>query len=177
MSCIRANALTYLNSVGPFLADRRYNRHPGRGITTDHLSATISPESSRCCAPVESSSRSDSSSARRSQMEVPFPCQMRRPRIPENENGGPVLSCKPTPYLECQTNSLTYLCVTESAPQRRRRLGLIFLLRILPFRLLRLGLGLLLLLLLLLFIIIIIPLDAGAIEKCHEGLWGQAKFL
>ena len=57
MSCIRT-ALTYLNSVGPFLANRQYNRHPGRGITTDHLSATISPKSSRCYAPVESSSRS-----------------------------------------------------------------------------------------------------------------------
>jgi hypothetical protein len=171
MSCIRT-ALTYLNSVGPFLADRRYNRHPGRGITTDHLSAPISPESSRCYALVESSSRSDSSSAHQSQMEVPFPCQMRHPRIPENENGGPVLSCKPTPYLECQTNPLTYLCMTGSAPQRRHRLVLIFLLRL--FRLLCL---LCLLLLLIVIVIVIIPFDAGAVEKCHEGLWGQAKLL
>jgi hypothetical protein len=82
MLCIRT-ALTYLNSVGPFLANRQYNRHPGRGITTDHLSATISPESSRRYAPVESSSRSDSSSAHRSQMEVPSPM----PDAPSKDSG------------------------------------------------------------------------------------------
>ena len=88
-------------------------------------------------------------------MEVPFPCQIRRPRIPEN--GGPVSSCKPTPYLECQTNSLTYLCVTGSAPQRRRRLVLIFLVRLVRLRLV------LVLVLVILIILIIIPFDAGAV--------------
>jgi hypothetical protein len=110
-------------------------------------------------------------------------CQMRRPRIPENEKGGPVLSCKQTPYLECQTNSLTYLCVTGSAPQRRRRLVLVFVL--LPFVLLSLSLSLslslplilLLVIIIIIIIIIIIPFDAGAVEKSHEGLWSQAKVL
>jgi hypothetical protein len=139
---------------------------------------------SRCYAPAKSSSRSDSdsSSVRRSQMEVPFPCQMRRPRIPENENGGPVSSCKPMPNLECQTNSLTYLCVMGSALQWRRRLDLIFLLRLVFLlhhlrQLRQLFLLFLFLLLLLLIVVVVVPFDAGTVEKCHEGLWGQAKLL
>ncbi len=82
---------------------------------------------------------------------------MLRPRIPENGdgNGGPVLSCKPTPYLDCQLNVLTYLCVPGNGPQRKR----------------------LVLVLVPIIIIIVIPFDASAIEKRHEGLWGQAKVL
>jgi hypothetical protein len=85
-----------------------------------------------------------------------------------------VLSCEPTPCLEYQTNSLTYLCVTGSASQRRRRLVLISLLLSLLQDLLQdlhfiliLTLTLIfpILLLLLLIIIIIIPFDAGAVEK------------
>jgi len=159
-------ALTYLNSVGPFLADKQYNRHPGRGMATDHLSATTSPESSWSYAAVESSSRPDSSSVRRSQMEVPFPCQMRRPRIPENEDGDPV--CKPTPNLGCQMNSLTYLRVTVCAPRRRRGLVLVLLLLLAPLAPL---------FLLFLSLLLLIPFDTGAVEKCHEGFWGQAKLL
>jgi hypothetical protein len=81
-----------------------------------------------------------------------------RPRIPENEDGniGPVLSCKPTPYLECQLNVLTYLCVPGNGPQPSR---------------------LVLVLVIFIFIFIFIPFDASAIEKRHEGLWGQAKVL
>jgi len=119
MSYVRTKP--YLNSVGPLPADKQHNRHPGRGITTDHPSAAISPESSRPYAPVESSSRSDSSvsSARRSQVEVPSHARCAVQKIPENENGGPVLPCKPTPYLERQINTLTYLCVPGSASRRR----------------------------------------------------------
>jgi hypothetical protein len=88
-----------------------------------------------------------------------------------------VLSCKPTPYLECQTNSLTYLCVTRSVPQRRRRLVLILNfnlnLNLRPLFLLLL----LIIIIIIIIIILIIPFNAGAIEKCHEGLWGQANVL
>ena len=170
---------TYLNSAGPFLADGQYNRHPGRGITTDQLSATINPESSRRYAPVEWSSRSDSSPVRRSQMEVPSHarCAVQEFR----KMRGPVLSCKPTPYLECQTNTLTYHCVTASPSQRRRRLVLIFLLLLLLYLLQDLlpfpPLLLLFPFLFIIIIIIIIPFDAGAVEKCHEVLRGQTKFL
>jgi hypothetical protein len=72
-SCIRTK-LTHLNSVGPVPADGQYNRHPGRGTTADHPPASISPESNRSRALVESSrveSDSSVSSSRRSQMEVP----------------------------------------------------------------------------------------------------------
>src|SRR6266852_5710128 len=45
-ACTRTALMTYLNSIGPFFADRPYNRHPGRGTTSDHPSATVSPVSS-----------------------------------------------------------------------------------------------------------------------------------
>ncbi len=90
---------------------------------------------------------------------------MLRLRIPENGdgNGGPVLSCKPTPYLDCQLNVLTYLCVPGNGPQRKR-----LVLVLVPI---------LVLIILIILIIIVIPFDASAIEKRHECLWGQAKVL
>lgn len=85
---------------------------------------------------------------------------MRRPRIPENENGSRVVvQANPVPRI---SDELTYLCVTGSAPQRRRRLVLIFLPLVLFPHLLVLPQ-------IILILLILIPFDAVAVEKCHEG--------
>ena len=110
MSCFKIK-LTYLNSVGPFPADRQYNRHPGRGITTDHPPASISPRSSRSCAPVESSSRIRV-------LRRPIGPEWRSLPTPDAPSKNPGKRER-RPFLEnaqSQINHLTYRCALGARP-------------------------------------------------------------
>ena len=90
----------------------------------------------------------------------PLPCQMYRPRIPENEK----TRTRAVPREWSQMNLLTYLFAPSGATRRRRLVLAPVLIAVLVA-------------VLVLVLIIVIPFDASAIEKSHEGLWGQAKLL